>query len=179
MPEEKQRKKRIRVEKLNEWIETLKSIERVNRDSEYFKQNAIPYLEQYVDSLKEAAKGNDELTQQLADLQTKFDTVKTDADSKLSETQKDFAIKLALKDANALDENIILGLLDRDTIKVAENGLQGFTEQLETLKTDKSFLFAQETPAEPANPQITASGNPTGTQTPPTDAFNAAVDKFK
>ena len=43
MPEEKQRKKRIRVEKLNEWIETLKSIERVNRDSEYFKQNAIVY----------------------------------------------------------------------------------------------------------------------------------------
>ena len=56
MPEEKQRKKRIRVEKLNEWIETLKSIERVNRDSEYFKQNAIPYLEQYVDSLKEAGR---------------------------------------------------------------------------------------------------------------------------
>ena len=26
MPEEKQRKKRIRVEKLDEWIETLKSI---------------------------------------------------------------------------------------------------------------------------------------------------------
>ena len=56
MPEEKQRKKRIRVEKLNEWIETLKSIERVNRDSEYFNQNAIPYLEQYVDSLKEAGR---------------------------------------------------------------------------------------------------------------------------
>ena len=34
MPEEKQRKKRIRVEKLDEWIETLKSIERVNRDSD-------------------------------------------------------------------------------------------------------------------------------------------------
>ena len=56
MPEEKQRKKRIRVEKLNEWIETLKSIERVNRDSESFKQNAITYLEQYVDSLKEAGR---------------------------------------------------------------------------------------------------------------------------
>lgn len=56
MPEEKQRKKRIRVEKLDEWIEILKLIERVNRDSEYFKQNAIPYLEQYVDSLKEAGR---------------------------------------------------------------------------------------------------------------------------
>lgn len=56
MLEEKQRKKRIRVEKLDEWIEILKLIERVNRDSEYFKQNAIPYLEQYVDSLKEAGR---------------------------------------------------------------------------------------------------------------------------
>ena len=56
MPEEKQRKRRIRVEKLDEWIETLKSIERVNRESEYFKQSAIQYLEQYVDSLKEAGR---------------------------------------------------------------------------------------------------------------------------
>lgn len=56
MPEEKQRKRRIRVEKLDEWIETMKSIERVNRESEYFKQSAIPYLEQYVDSLKEAGR---------------------------------------------------------------------------------------------------------------------------
>ena len=56
MPEEKQRKRRIRVEKLDEWIETLKSIERVNRESEYFKQSAIPYLEQYVDILKEAGR---------------------------------------------------------------------------------------------------------------------------
>ena len=56
MPEERQCKKRIRVEKLDEWIEILKLIERVNRDSEYFKQNAIPYLEQYVDSLKEAGR---------------------------------------------------------------------------------------------------------------------------
>ena len=61
MPEEKQRKRRIRVEKLDEWIETLKSIERVNRDSEYFKQSAIPYLEQYVDSLKEAGRKTENL----------------------------------------------------------------------------------------------------------------------
>lgn len=116
-----------------------------------------------LDSLKEAAKGNEELTKSYADLQAKFDASKSDADSKLSEAQKDYAIKLALKDANALDESIILGLLDRDTIKVADNGLQGLTEQLETLKTDKSFLFAQETPADPAKPQITVGGNPTGT----------------
>ena len=162
-----------------------KQVTQLNAQVATAEQQATQYQEQLqsnqteLDSLKEAAKGNDELTKSYEDLQAKFDASKSDADSKLSEAQKDFAIKLALKDANALDENIILGLLDRDTIKVAENGLQGFTEQLETLKTDKSFLFAQETPAEPANPQITVGGNPTGTQTPPTDAFNAAVDKFK
>ena len=162
-----------------------KSVTELNTKVATAEQQATQYQEQLqanqdeLDSLKEAAKGNDELTRSYEDLQAKFDASKSDADSKLSEAQKDFAIKLALKDANALDENIILGLLDRDTIKVAENGLQGFTEQLETLKTDKSFLFAQETPAEPANPQITVGGNPTGTQTLPTDAFSAAVDKFK
>ena len=162
-----------------------KSVTELNTKVATAEQQATQYQEQLqsnqdeLDSLKEAANGNDELTRSYADLQAKFDTVKTDADSKLSETQKDYAIKLALKDANALDENIILGLLDRDTIKVAENGLQGFTEQLETLKTDKSFLFAQNEPVEPSNPKIVTGGNPTGTQTPPTDAFNAAVDKFK
>ena len=36
MPEEKQRKKRIRVEKLDEWIEILKLIERAhNFNNEY------------------------------------------------------------------------------------------------------------------------------------------------
>ena len=162
-----------------------KQVTQLNAQVATAEHQASQYQEQLqanqteLDGLKESAKGNDELTQQLADLQTKFDTVKTDADSKLSETQKDYAIKLALKDANALDENIILGLLDRDTIKVAENGLQGFTEQLETLKTDKSFLFAQNELVEPSNPKIVTGGNPTGTQTPPTDAFSAAVDKFK
>ena len=162
-----------------------KSVTELNTKVATAEQQATQYQEQLqsnqteLDSLKEAAKGNDELTKSYEDLQAKFDASKSDADSKLSEAQKDFAIKLALKDANALDENIILGLLDRDTIKVAENGLQGFTEQLETLKTDKSFLFAQNEPVEPSNPKIVTSGNPTGTQTQPTDAFSAAVDKFK
>lgn len=162
-----------------------KSVSELNTKVATAEQQATQYQEQLqdnqteLDSLKEAAKGNDELTKQLADLQAKFDESEKNGNAKLSEAQKDFAIKLALKDANALDENIILGLLDRDTIKVTDNGLQGFTEQLETLKTDKSFLFAQETPAEPSKPIIVTGGNPTGTQTPPTDAFSAAVDKFK
>lgn len=116
-----------------------------------------------LDSLKESAKGNEELTQQLADLQSKFDAAKTESETRLTEQQKDFAIKLALKEANALDESIVLGLLDRDTIKVTDNGLQGLDEQLSGLKESKSFLFQE--PIDPnakEKPEIVPGGNPSG-----------------
>lgn len=94
-----------------------------------------------LDSLKESAKGNEDLTTQLTDLQTKLDQAKTDSETKLAEQKKDFAIKLALKEASALDEDIVLSQLDRDTIKVGDKGLQGFDEQVKSLKESKPFLF--------------------------------------
>ncbi len=99
-----------------------------------------------LDALKEAAKGNEGLTQQLADLQSKFDAAKSDSETKLAEQQKDFAIKLALKEANALDEEIVLGQLDKDTIKVVDGKLQGFEEQLKGLKkVNHSYFKKQKT----------------------------------
>lgn len=130
-----------------------------------------------LDALKEAAKGNEGLTQQLADLQSKFDAAKSDSETKLAEQQKDFAIKLALKEANALDENIVLGLLDRDTIKVTDDGLQGFNEQLEDLKESKSFLFQEKNEPKPATPQILAGGNPQSGSAD-NDPFSAKLAKY-
>lgn len=144
------------------------------------KEQAEEQLASYqteLDTLKESAKGNTDLTKQLADMQVKFDEAKTESETKLSQQQKDFAIKLALKEANPLDESIILGLLDKDTIKVTENGLQGFTEQLAGLKESKAFLFQQAAPEEKA-PNITLGGTPKGAGGQQPDAFQAAVQKF-
>lgn len=115
-----------------------------------------------LDTLKESAKGNEDLTNQLADLQAKLDQSKTDAENNLAEQKKDFAIQLALKEANALDETIVLGLLDRGTIKVTDDGLQGFKEQLDSLKESKAFLFQQGEP-EPT-PSIFVGGNAKGSE---------------
>lgn len=113
-----------------------------------------------LNALKESAQGNDDLTQKLADLQTKFDEAKTNSEKQLSEQQKDFAIKLALKEAAALDEDIVLGQLDKDTIKVVDGKLQGFDEQLKGLQENKAFLFQKaETETKPT-PQIVSGGNP-------------------
>ncbi|MCI1904151.1 MAG: phage scaffolding protein [Enterococcaceae bacterium] len=114
-----------------------------------------------LDSLKEQAKGNEDLTGKLTELQNKFDETTAASQVKLAEQQKDFAIKLALKDANPLDEEIVLAQLDKDTIKVTDKGLQGFEEQLNALQENKSFLFQQsDTGTAPRTPTIMAGGNP-------------------
>ncbi|EPI19388.1 phage minor structural protein GP20 [Enterococcus faecium LA4B-2] len=117
-----------------------------------------------LNALKEATKDNEELTRQLANLQSKFDKAKEDAEANLTEQQKDFAIKLALKEANALDEEIVLSQLDKDTIKVVDGKLQGFDEQLKGLQKNKSFLFqeAKDPKTTPLTPTIVSSGNPAG-----------------
>lgn len=155
---------------LNAQVATIES----ERDSA--KQELAANQEELT-ALKESAKGNEELTQQLTDLQAKFDDSKTNSEKKLSEQQKEFAIKLALKEAKALDENILLSLLDKDTIKVVDNKLQGFDEQLKDLQESKSFLFKQEDQPKEPTPQIVAGGNPQNSSED-TNIFEDAVNKF-
>lgn len=130
-----------------------------------------------LDALKESAKGNEALEQQLADLQAKFDESKTNSDKQLSEQQKDFAIKLALKEAKALDEDIVLGQLDKDTIKVVDGKLQGFDEQLQSLQENKKFLFDQST--ETDKPRIVVDGNPTGSNNSVTGPTLEKLNEFR
>ncbi len=57
------------------------------------KEQAEEQLASYqteLDTLKESAKGNDDLTKQLADMQAKFDEAKTESETKLSQQEKDF-----------------------------------------------------------------------------------------
>ncbi|MEO1772984.1 hypothetical protein JZO67_004967 [Enterococcus sp. 665A] len=122
--------------------ELNKSVATAEQERDQFKDQ-LTTNQTELDSLKESAKGNEELTQQLTDLQEKFNSAKTESETKLAEQQKDFAIKLALKEAQALDEDIVLGQLDKDTIKVVDGKLQGFEEQLKGLQESKAFCFSK------------------------------------
>lgn len=145
------------VTQLNAQVATAES----ERDS---AKQELKANQEELTALKESAQGNEELSQNLADLQAKFDEAKTNSENQLAEQQKDFAIQLALKEANALDETIVLGLLDKDTIKVVEGKLQGFEEQLKGLQENKSFLFqeAKDPTQTPPTPAIVTPGNPKG-----------------
>ena len=55
-----------------------------------------------LDALKESSKGNEDLTKQLNELQETFNKTKEESEAKIAQQEKDFAIKLALKEANPL-----------------------------------------------------------------------------
>lgn len=154
-----------------------KQVTIAEQERDNYKQQIADNQEE-LDTLKESAKGNEDLTSQLSELQTKFEQTKTEADLKLAEQQKEYSIRLALKEASPLDEDIVLGQIDKDTIKVVDGKLQGFDEQLKGLQDSKGFLFQQtELPAD-KTPQYVAPGNPKSNSSESVDAFTAAVQKY-
>jgi hypothetical protein len=87
-----------------------------------------------VDGLKKAA----------ADWETKYN-------ADIAALKLDKALELSLIGAKARDVGIVKGQIDTSTIKLGEDGkLVGLSEQLDKLKTDKSFLFEQESAAKGA-----------------------------
>lgn len=109
---------------------------------------------------------------------TQFDTQKTELETSFAEKQKDFAIQYAMKNSDALDSGLVMGLLDRDKISVDNGELSGLNEQLESIKQERSFLFQQETKLE-STPQIVVGGNPNGGSFAEKDAFSSITDKYQ
>lgn len=131
-----------------------------------------------LNTLKESAKDNTELTQQLTELQTKFDESEKNSIAAMADKDKSYAIQSALREANALDDSLVIGLLDKDTIKVTDEGVQGLKEQLEQIKENKSFLFKQEDEVTPT-PQIVTTGNLNATSGKELDPFEAKMAKYQ
>lgn len=158
------------VTTLNAQIGNLES------ERDQFKQQ-LDSNQTELDTLRESAKGNDELTKQLTELQDKYDAIKTESETKLAQQQKDSAIRRALLQANPLDEDIVFGQLNLDTIQVTDKGLLGLDEQLNSLKEDKSFLFKQQEVQK--QPQIVVGGNPVGQNTSLKSITEYSYDELK
>lgn len=112
------------------------------------------------------------------EFKTQLDTQKDDLEATFLEQQKDFAIQYTMKNSDAHDKKIVSDLLDRNTITIADGELSGLSEQLETLQTEKPFLFKQPEPQEPSK-QIVAGGNPRGGFFAEKDAFSRVTDKYQ
>lgn len=103
-----------------------------------------------LEELKSDIQDNQELQDKITQLQADNAQLEADSQAKLAETQTNFAIESALKDAGARDVKAVLPFIDKDTIKLADGKVTGLDEQLKAIQTDKDFLFQ---PAEPKAPK--------------------------
>jgi chromosome segregation ATPase len=147
------------------------------------EQQATQYQEQLeknqneLNDFKANAKGNEDLTKQLEDLQSKFDEIKTSSEQQIADLKKSSAIDLALTQAGAKNIKAAKALLDGESLELTDEGLKGLDDQLAALKESDGYLFGQseQVPPNPDGKKATFSGNASSGQNVEEDVFAKAL----
>lgn len=147
------------------------------------EQQATQYQEQLeknqneLNDFKANAKGNEDLTKQLEDLQSRFDEIKTSSEQQIADLKKSSAIDLALTQAGAKNIKAAKALLDGESLELTDEGLKGLDDQLAALKESDGYLFGQseQVPPNTAGKKATFSGNASSAQNVEEDAFAKAL----
>ncbi|MDA3973288.1 phage scaffolding protein [Enterococcus thailandicus] len=158
------------------------TVNELNSNVATAEQQANQYKEQLdanqseLDALKKSAKGNEELTTQLSELQEKYNQAKSDSETKIAEIKKTSAVELALTQAGARNIKAAKALLDNEKLELSDEGINGLEEQLTALKESDAYLFEQDTSTPPpADKKATFDGNASGTATPNQDDATAQM----
>ncbi len=79
----------------------------------------------------------------------KAEQAEQDAQKQLTELKFNHALESKLAGTKAKDTTIVAGLLDRDALKLTDDGILGLDEQLSKIKEEKGFLFESEDDKDP------------------------------
>ena len=146
-----------------EYGKEINPLKQAQASAEQERDSLKAQLEDVNGQLSEAQKNSkkgSELQDQLKDLQKQFDDSKAKAEEQLQATKKDYEIAAALSKAGAKNDKAVKALLDTEKVNFDDNGkLIGLSEQLEAVKKDNDFLFA-DTNESNTKPTITSKGNP-------------------
>lgn len=91
----------------------------------------------------------DELKAAADDYKAKFEQATTEAAKQLASLKFDHALESALAGAKAKNPKAVQALLSKDALKFneADGSIIGLNEQLEKIKSENDYLFADSTPA--------------------------------
>lgn len=146
-----------------EYGKEINPLKQAQASAEQERDSLKAQLEDVNGQLSEAQKNSkkgSELQGQLKDLQKQFEDSKAKAEEQLQATKKDYEIAAALSKAGAKNDKAVKALLDTEKVNFDDNGkLIGLSEQLEAVKKDNDFLFADANESNP-KPTITSKGNP-------------------
>lgn len=100
-----------------------------------------------LENLKANAGNSEELQARIKELQEDNANKAKEFEEKLHETQFNSELEKALLQANVRDINIARAAFNLDDISLEEGKLKGFDEQLNTIKENHAYLFADTIPA--------------------------------
>ncbi|WP_346234507.1 phage scaffolding protein [Lysinibacillus telephonicus] len=145
-------------------------------DAKKALETQIKDRDKQLKDLEEKAKGNEELSAKIQELQDANKQAKTDYEKQLKDVQLSTAIKLALTN-QVHDTDLVAGLVDKTKIELNEDGTikGGLDDQLKTLKDSKSFLFVPEKETKPNIKGAVPPSNPGGGS----DPINVGADFAK
>jgi len=104
-------------------------------------KSQVGALSEELETLKKSAKGNEELTAAIQELQNK----NQDWESKYNKSLIENAVKMQALHHKALDPSDLAKFLDYTTLQLDEDGnVNGLKEQIDSLKESKAYLFEQE-----------------------------------
>jgi len=125
----------------------------VNEQKNEYKK-MVDERDTQLESLKDKAKGHDELTAKLTELETQNKATKEEYEAKMAELKKNTAIDIALSNQKAKNIKAVKALLDMQKVSLDGDNLIGLEEQLKTLKEKEAYLFGD------AKPKVGDGSNP-------------------
>lgn len=136
------------------------------------KESEVSSLQSERDSLKQQLTDRDNdiemlkksnntetLKQELEDLQTKYAADTEALEAKLKQQTFDAALSEQLLKADVRNDKAVKALLDVDSIKLSDNGLEGLEEQMMALKESDPYLFNDAEQVTQTWPNITKKGD--------------------
>lgn len=104
-------------------------------------KSQVGELSSELETLKKSAKGNEELTQAIQELQNK----NGEWESKYNKSLIENAVKMQALHHKALDPSDLAKFLDYNGLSLDEDGnVKGLKEQIDGLKESKAYLFEQD-----------------------------------
>ncbi|MCM1259633.1 MAG: phage scaffolding protein [Prevotella sp.] len=109
-------------------------------------RNQIASRDSQLVELQKAAKGNEELTKQIAELQAANTKAKEEHDAKVLQMQKDYTLESVLGKSGAKNANALKGMLDLSKCEFKDGKYTGLDEQIAQIKKDNDWLFNNQVP---------------------------------
>jgi septal ring factor EnvC (AmiA/AmiB activator) len=100
--------------------------------------------------LGDKAKGNEELTKKIGELETANKTQKETYEKQISAREREYSIDSELGKVGVKNSKAVKALLDNDKIVLKDGSISGLNEQIEALKKSDAYLFKETQPTPPA-----------------------------